>query len=63
MLTNPFLHGKILTQASSSADGGSQGPPPCSNPLAMNVYMLKGDAHIATRAHDYGMPSTAKKGK
>jgi hypothetical protein len=25
--------------------------------------MLKGEAHIATRAHDYGMPSTAEKGK
>jgi hypothetical protein len=25
--------------------------------------MLKGDAHIATRAHNYGMPSTVEKGK
>jgi hypothetical protein len=25
--------------------------------------MLKGEPHIATRAHDYGMPSTAEKGK
>jgi hypothetical protein len=25
--------------------------------------MLKGDAHIATRAHDYKIPNTAKKGK
>jgi hypothetical protein len=64
VLTNPFPHGKNLTQASSSMDGGSQGPPPSSsNPSAVNVYMLKGDAHIATRAHDYGMPSTVEKGK
>ena len=26
VLTNPFPHGKNLTQASSSAEGGSQGP-------------------------------------
>jgi hypothetical protein len=25
--------------------------------------MLKGDAHIATRKHDYGIPNTSKKGK
>jgi hypothetical protein len=25
--------------------------------------MLKGEDHIDTRAHDYGRPSTAKKGK
>jgi len=25
--------------------------------------MLKGDAHIATRAHDYKMSNTTKKGK
>jgi hypothetical protein len=25
--------------------------------------MLKGDAHIATRTHDYGMPNTSEKGK
>jgi hypothetical protein len=44
--------------------GASQGPPPSSsNPSAMNVYMLKGDTHIATRAHDYRMPNTAEKGK
>jgi hypothetical protein len=45
VLTNPFSHGKKLTQASLSTNGGSQGPPPSSsNPLAMNVYMMKGDA-------------------
>jgi hypothetical protein len=64
VLTNPFPHGKNLTQSSLNADGGSQGPPPSSsNPSTSNVYMLKGDAYIATRAHDYGMPNTAEKGK
>jgi hypothetical protein len=64
VLTNPFPHGKNLTQASSSADGGSQGPPPSSsNPSSVNVYMMKGDAYIATRAHDYRMPETSEKGK
>jgi hypothetical protein len=64
MLTNPFPNGKNLTQASSSADGGSRGPPPSfSNSLAVNAYMLKGDAHITTRAHNYGMPNTTEKGK
>jgi hypothetical protein len=29
----------------------------------MNVYMMKGDAFISTRAHDYSNPSTSKKGK
>jgi ribosomal protein L44E len=28
VLTNPFQHGKNLTQASTSTEGGSQGPPP-----------------------------------
>jgi hypothetical protein len=64
MLTNPFPHGKNLTQASSSTEGGSQGPPPSSsNPSSANVYMMKGDAYISTRAHDYGNPSTSEKGK
>jgi hypothetical protein len=64
VLTNPFPHGKKLTQASSSVDGGSQGPPPySSNPSITNVYMLKGDSNIATRAHNYEMPETAEKGK
>jgi hypothetical protein len=61
---NPFPHGKNLTQASTSADGGSQGPPPSSrNSLVVNVYMLKGDAFIATRAHDYGKSESTEKGK
>jgi hypothetical protein len=53
-----------MTQASSSADGGSQGPPASSsNPSVVNVYMMKGDAYIATRAHDYRMSESAEKGK
>jgi hypothetical protein len=63
MLTNPFPHGKNLTQASENTNGGSQGPPSSSNPSTLNVYMLKGEAHIATRAHDYRVPSTVEKGK
>jgi hypothetical protein len=64
VLTNPFPHGKNLTQASTNADGRSQGPPSSSsNPSTWNIYMLKGEAHIATRAHDYGTPITFEKGK
>jgi hypothetical protein len=64
VLTNPFQHGQNLTQASTSAEGGSQGPPPSSNnPTSANVYMMKGDAYISTRAHDYSKPSTSEKGK
>jgi hypothetical protein len=64
VLTNPFQHGKNLTQASPSTDGGSQGPPPSSsNPSSANVYMMKGDAYISTRAHDYRMPNTSEKSK
>jgi hypothetical protein len=64
MLTNPFPHGKNLTQASSSAEGGSQGPPLySSNPLSTNIYMMKGDTYITTRAHDYRNLGTYEKGK
>jgi hypothetical protein len=64
VLTNPFQHGKNLTQASTSTEGGSQGPSPSSNNLAStNVYMMKGDAFISTRVHDYSKPSTSEKGK
>jgi len=64
VLTNKFPHGKNMTQASSSTDGGSQGPPTSSsNPSVTNVYMMKGDSYIATRAHDYRMLETAEKGK
>ena len=64
MLTNPFQHGKNLTQISTSAKGGSQGPSPSSNnPAYENVYMVKGYAFISTRAHDYSKPRTFEKGK
>jgi hypothetical protein len=61
---NPFPHKQNLTQASSSAEGGCQGPPPSlSNPSSTNVYMMKGDAYITTRAHDYRNLGTSEKGK
>jgi hypothetical protein len=61
---NPFQHGKNLTQASTSTEGGSQGPSLSSNnPASTNVYMMKGDAFISTRAHDYSNPGTFEKGK
>jgi hypothetical protein len=64
VLTNPFQHGKNLTQASASMEGGSQGPsPPLNNPASTNVYMVRGDAFISTRVHDYSKPSTSEKGK
>jgi hypothetical protein len=64
VLTNPFQHGQNLTQASPSTEGGSQGPSPSlNNPASTNVYMMKGDAFISTRAHDYSKPSTFEKGK
>ena len=64
VLMNPFQNGKNLTQASTITEGGSQGPPPSSsNPASANVYMMKGDAYISTRAHEYSNPSTSKKSK
>jgi hypothetical protein len=64
VLMNSFQHGKNLTQASTSVEGGSQGPSPYSNNSASaNVYMMKGDDFILTRAHDYSNPSTFKKEK
>jgi hypothetical protein len=64
VLTNPFQHGKNLTQASASAEEGSQElSSPTNNPASMNVYMVRGDAFISTRAHNYSKPSTSKKGK
>jgi hypothetical protein len=45
-------------------DGGNQETcPPLNNPASMNVYMVRGDAFISTRAHDYNKPSTSEKGK
>jgi hypothetical protein len=64
VLINPFLHRKNLTEASLSAKGGNQGPSPSSsNPSYANVYMMKGDAYIMTRAHDYRKQRTFEKGK
>jgi hypothetical protein len=64
MLTIPFPHGKKLTEASSSMEGGSQGTPPYSiNPSFVNVYMMKGSVDITTRTRDYGMPNTYENGK
>jgi ribosomal protein L44E len=64
MLTNTFQHGKNLTQASGSTEGGSQETclPP-NNPSSANVYMVRGDAFISSRAHDYSKPSASEKGK
>jgi hypothetical protein len=64
VLTNPFQHGQNLTQASASAEGGCQETcPPPNNSSSMNVYMVRGDALITTRAHDYSKPSASEKGK
>jgi hypothetical protein len=64
VLTNPFQHGKNLTQASTSAEVGSQeNCPPPNNSSSTNVYMMKSDAFITTRAHDYSKPSASEKGK
>jgi hypothetical protein len=64
VLINPFQHGQNLTQASTSTEGGSQGPSPSSNnPTSTNVYMMKGDDFISTRVHDYSKPRTSEKGK
>jgi hypothetical protein len=64
VLTNPFQHGKNLTQASARMKGGIQGPSlPTNNPASMNVYMVKSDTFISTRVHNYNKPSTSEKGK
>jgi hypothetical protein len=64
MLTNPFQHGQNLTQASASTKGGShENFPPPNNSSFANVYMVKSDAFITTRAHDYSKPSAPEKGK
>jgi hypothetical protein len=64
VLTNPFQHGKKLTQASTSAKGGNQETcPPPNNPSSMNIYMVRGHAFITTRVHDYSKPSASEKGK
>jgi hypothetical protein len=64
MLTNPFQHGQNLTQASTSAEVGSQeNCPPPNNSSSVNIYMVKSNAFRKTRAHDYRKPSVPKKGK
>jgi hypothetical protein len=64
VLINPLQHGKNLTQASVSMKGGNQETfPPSNNPASVNVYMVRGDAFMLTRAHDYSKPSTFEKGK
>jgi hypothetical protein len=53
-----------LTQTSTSTEVGNQGPSLYSNnPASVNVYMMKGNDFISTRAHDYSKPSTSEKGK
>jgi hypothetical protein len=64
VLTNPFQHGQNLTQASTSVEGGSQETfPPMNNSSSANAYMVRGDALLKTRAHDYSKPSASEKGK
>jgi hypothetical protein len=64
VLTNPFQHGQNLTQASASTEGGRQEKfPPPNNPSSANIYMVKSDTFITTRAHDYSKPSASEKGK
>ena len=45
VLMNPFPHGKNLTQASSSADGGSQGTPPS---FTRNIFRTVVDEGAST---------------
>jgi len=66
VLANHFPQGKNMAHASTSTStiGGSQGPlaPTNINP-AVNIYMMNAEAHLATRARDYGMSESTKKGK
>jgi hypothetical protein len=64
VLTNPFQHGQNLSQASASTEKGSyDNCPPQNASSSANVYMMKSDAFIATRAHDYSKSSASDKGK
>jgi hypothetical protein len=64
VLTNPFQHGQNLTQASASTEKGShENCPPQNASSSANVYMMKSDAFIATRAHDYSKSNASDKGK
>jgi hypothetical protein len=56
--------GKILLKPLQFVEGGIQETcPPPNNPSSMNVYMVRGDAFIMTRAHDYSKPRTSEKGQ
>jgi hypothetical protein len=64
VLTNPFQHGQNLTQASASTEKGNyDNCPPQNASSSANVYMMKSDAFIATRAHDYSKSNASDKGK
>jgi hypothetical protein len=64
VLTNPFQHGQNLTQASASTEKGShENCPPQNASSSANVYMMKSDAFIATRAHNYSKSNASDKGK
>jgi len=47
---------------SSSIEGGSRGPSATTNPTT-NVYMMKVEANIETRAQDYGILESVENGK
>jgi hypothetical protein len=53
---------KLKSSLYEHGRGQSRTPPSVYNALSSNVYMMKGDAYILTRAHDYGKPSTYDKG-
>jgi hypothetical protein len=66
MLTNPFPQGRNIAQASSSTNtsGGNQGSlAPNTKNGATNIYMMKSNARLQTRAHNYGMIESVEKGK
>jgi hypothetical protein len=49
---------------STSATGGSQGPPaPTNNNSVANIYRMNVNAHLSTRTRDYKMLKFVKKGK
>ena len=43
--------------------GNQVSSPSSNNPASANVYMMKGDSYISTRAHDYSNPRTSEKRK
>jgi hypothetical protein len=43
--------------------GSQENFPPPNNSSSANVYMVKSDALITTRAHEYSKPSASEKGK